>query len=347
MATTRPFPTLERPPIGRTRSTTSAFRVHASSLSRSRSATTSHTRVTSSAPSPLNKVHSLSSMLFHRLKDTASSPTTKRSLAGLPSLNIPGNIHREFSPSPTESSPLRSAYTWKSESCGTPLPYWAYYYDDWRSDSEDGEDVDLVVNNAVGFREKHHFNTLHGMKVHPYGNETPYMQTYEPMTLERYVFSPFTIWSISFNIVISDRYTDDLLQRINPTGTPAFKFSSRAPTLVLDLGCGQGRWVLEAATYWREFGTKVVGFDLVDISTEYVERKRNVPENVQFVRGNLYASIFFDRPNRLTDYSFYTAALDTNFRSRTIHSSLLGWPILVFAFHSTGGISSCVRFAAS
>jgi hypothetical protein len=198
MATVRPFPTLERPPIGRTRSTTSAFRVHASSLTRSRSATTSHTRVASSTPSPLNKVHSLSSMLFHRLKDTASSPTTKRSLA----LIIPGNIRRDFSPSPIEGSPLRSAYTWKSEGFGTPLPYWAYYYDDWRDDdSDDDEDVDLVVNNAVGFREKHRFNTLHGMKVHPYNNEAPYMQTYEPMVLERFVF-PLSLYHL-FNLSLS------------------------------------------------------------------------------------------------------------------------------------------------
>lgn len=49
---------------------------------------------------------------------------------------------------------------------------------------------------------------------------------------------------------------------------------------VLDLGCGQGTWVCQAADAWKHSGTIVTGLDLVDVVIEE-------HENAKFVRGNL------------------------------------------------------------
>ncbi len=58
---------------------------------------------------------------------------------------------------------------------------------------------------------------------------------------------------------------------------------------MLDLGCGRGHWLLDAADFW--FYTEFIGFDLVDILLPEVEQKANV----RLVRGNLYAvSSLFD-----------------------------------------------------
>ena len=40
---------------------------------------------------------------------------------------------------------------------------------------------------------------------------------------------------------VSDRYTGELLSRLNPTGSPSFHdYGDNPPSSVLDLGCGQG-----------------------------------------------------------------------------------------------------------
>jgi ubiquinone/menaquinone biosynthesis C-methylase UbiE len=75
-----------------------------------------------------------------------------------------------------------------------------------------------------------------------------------------------------------------LLKRLNENGTPTFHdYGAEPPMHVLDLGCGQGTWVIEAATAWQYAGTTVTGFDLVDL----VGKSAKVPENVSWRRGNL------------------------------------------------------------
>jgi ubiquinone/menaquinone biosynthesis C-methylase UbiE len=85
----------------------------------------------------------------------------------------------------------------------------------------------------------------------------------------------------------SDRYTHSLFQKINQNGTPLFGTYRNPPSNALDLGCGPGYWVLDAAAAWRAAGTKVVGLDLVDVfDEEWMSEKASMP-NVEFVRGNL------------------------------------------------------------
>ncbi|KAF8884089.1 hypothetical protein CPB84DRAFT_1750517 [Gymnopilus junonius] len=56
----------------------------------------------------------------------------------------------------------------------------------------------------------------------------------------------------------NDRLTGELLARINPTASPSFyNYGNTPPTSVLDLGCGQGYWVVDAASPGKAMGQKV------------------------------------------------------------------------------------------
>ena len=57
---------------------------------------------------------------------------------------------------------------------------------------------------------------------------------------------------------------------------------------VLDLGCGFGRWVVNAAMTWKSFGTHVTGFDLMDVPKLNSELDGASLKNITWVRGNLY-----------------------------------------------------------
>ncbi|KAG9225594.1 hypothetical protein CCMSSC00406_0003097 [Pleurotus cornucopiae] len=105
--------------------------------------------------------------------------------------------------------------------------------------------------------------------LHPYTSEAPYMQAYDPPFLER----QFT----------------RLLQRLSPRESPCFHdYGRHPPAHVLDLGCGTGTWALEAASHWKAHGTRITGFDLVDIARDEWGRARdaNATQNLRFVRGN-------------------------------------------------------------
>jgi SAM-dependent methyltransferase len=107
------------------------------------------------------------------------------------------------------------------------------------------------------------------MKLHPYHQDVPYMQAYDPILLD------------------SDRYSDLLLRRLNH-GYPSFHhYGKNPPATVLDLGCGPGHWVLHAATVWKT--SQVTGLDLVDLALPGFE----TTENANFVLGNFLA---FDLP---------------------------------------------------
>ncbi|EGO31078.1 hypothetical protein SERLADRAFT_412541 [Serpula lacrymans var. lacrymans S7.9] len=117
---------------------------------------------------------------------------------------------------------------------------------------------------TVGFDERKYFLHKRGLKHHPYSrDEVPYMQAYNPTLLD------------------NDRFTEILIQRLNPNGSPSFhNYGKTPPSNILDLGCGTGRWVLDTATVWRE--SKVTGLDIVDV----IDDPKFAPNNVYWVRAN-------------------------------------------------------------
>jgi ubiquinone/menaquinone biosynthesis C-methylase UbiE len=86
----------------------------------------------------------------------------------------------------------------------------------------------------------------------------------------------------------SDRFTEILLRQLNSNRSPTFHDYGLTPPLnILDLGCGHGGWVVEAATAWKNFGTKVTGFDLVDVASRSGEADEASLDNITWVQGNL------------------------------------------------------------
>ncbi|KAJ7902560.1 hypothetical protein B0H14DRAFT_1140066 [Mycena olivaceomarginata] len=103
-------------------------------------------------------------------------------------------------------------------------------------------------------------------------------------------------------LIESDRQTAELLRKVNATNTPSFhNYGGRPPRTVLDLGCGAGHWMLDAAMAWRNSGTQIIGFDMVDTTKGMwpVAQRQGIVDNIKFVRGN-----FVKQPLPFPDGSF-------------------------------------------
>ena len=93
----------------------------------------------------------------------------------------------------------------------------------------------------------------------------------------------------------SDYQTYQLLSKLMRADSPTFhNFGKKPPADVLDLGCGEGFWVLHAAKLWKSNNTRVVGLDLIDMHTNeagevhpHLEPVQH-PKNVAWERANLY-----------------------------------------------------------
>ncbi|KII85041.1 hypothetical protein PLICRDRAFT_45153 [Plicaturopsis crispa FD-325 SS-3] len=89
------------------------------------------------------------------------------------------------------------------------------------------------------------------------------------------------------------KYSSELLDFDNWDQMFMFPFSltihqfSKPPSTVLDLGCGGGRWCVEAAKQWPE--TTIVGFDIQDIQPKLhgLEFYKDIAPRIKWVRGNL------------------------------------------------------------
>ncbi|KAK0497462.1 hypothetical protein EDD18DRAFT_154770 [Armillaria luteobubalina] len=88
-----------------------------------------------------------------------------------------------------------------------------------------------------------------------------------------------------------DRLTTDLLQEL--IGSPSFhKYDTNPPATVLDLGCGQGYWMLHAAIAWKSYGARITGLDMVDLTRPLHDLAvpHGVVDNISFVEGNFITS---------------------------------------------------------
>ncbi|KAI1793140.1 S-adenosyl-L-methionine-dependent methyltransferase [Ganoderma leucocontextum] len=127
------------------------------------------------------------------------------------------------------------------------------------------------------------------MPHHPFPPEdAPYMQAYSQVLLE------------------NDYQTHQLLSKLMRADSPTFhNFGKKPPADVLDLGCGEGFWVLHAAKLWKSNNTRVVGLDLIDMHTNeagevhpHLEPVQS-PKNVVWERAN-----FVKHPLPFPDNSF-------------------------------------------
>ncbi|KAJ4478339.1 hypothetical protein J3R30DRAFT_3703076 [Lentinula aciculospora] len=103
-------------------------------------------------------------------------------------------------------------------------------------------------------------------------------------------------------LLVSDKGTNTLLRRLNSTNTPSFcHFGNDPPSSVLDLGSGQGHWILEAAIHWKGYGTQFTGVDIADTMKVLrpLAAKNGVSGNIKFVRSN-----FLKRPLPFPEQSF-------------------------------------------
>ncbi|KAK7465559.1 hypothetical protein VKT23_005534 [Stygiomarasmius scandens] len=201
----------------------------------------------------------------------------KRSLNGLRLLNdateppLPPSIALPYSPAPSDTSFSDSSHTLLNSSNASSVS-------SSRAPSEEQhvtfprvstvlDDEDLEDKSAVEkYTEKNGWLERRMTRLHRYGSEAPYMLSYDSVMLE------------------NDRHFYMLLRRVNPMGTPSFynylQNGTVAPSSALDLGCGAGHWILDAATHWKH--AQIVGFDLVDVTLPEVHER----ENIKFVRGN-------------------------------------------------------------
>lgn len=77
-----------------------------------------------------------------------------------------------------------------------------------------------------------------------------------------------------------------LLRRITPNHGPSFHdYGERPPARVLDLGCGRGDWIVDAAGSWPN--THFTGLDLVRIASASWELDSSVIENIDWVQHDM------------------------------------------------------------
>ncbi|KAJ7070557.1 hypothetical protein C8F01DRAFT_1106869 [Mycena amicta] len=106
--------------------------------------------------------------------------------------------------------------------------------------------LDVDPKDRPQFQPKDHWRIQHKVKLHPYP-DAPYMQSFEATALD------------------NERYSHELLRRLLPDASPTFHdYKRNPPQSVLELGCGIGSWLQDAARLWRT--TQFVGFDLVNVA---------------------------------------------------------------------------------
>ncbi|KAH8834805.1 hypothetical protein DL96DRAFT_1571791 [Flagelloscypha sp. PMI_526] len=86
-----------------------------------------------------------------------------------------------------------------------------------------------------------------------------------------------------------DELTHGLLRQLTIANSPSFHaYGNFAPTAVLDVGCGEGHWLLDAAVAWANHGTRITGIDAVDVTKSMWPRAASlrVKDSIQVLRSN-------------------------------------------------------------
>ncbi|THH33148.1 hypothetical protein EUX98_g1041 [Antrodiella citrinella] len=214
---------------------------------------------------PSSEQHSLSNISLisnATVRPAYKQPKHKRSLAKLLDLTLPGSARSSEDSTPNGTPDLSSSN--ESDGSSGLLHTSSTVSDDEdeeETSSEDEEDYYLIS------RLRQRGDMLH----HRFSKDVaPYMQAYSTSSLN------------------NDYYAYDLYHRLSPTGSPSFHdYGHKPPRHVLDLGCGEGYWAAEAATTWKEAGTKVTAFDLVDLGSAVRKSiEPDVAKKMKWMKGN-------------------------------------------------------------
>ncbi|KAF4612428.1 hypothetical protein D9613_004190 [Agrocybe pediades] len=218
------------------------------------------------------------------LDATTKSPLSlkkKRSMASIFTVtpaNISDNIN-DSAPSTPRSPNLLSPTTSEHGSGSTPnsnSPRKSVSFEGNHAD-DTTEDVPVTDRNpTMNFTARNRWLKRQNMKLHPYRNESNYLQAYDATTLE------------------SDRCADLLLRRLSH-GSPSFyHYGDKPPATALDLGCGEGNWVIWAASIWPS--THITGLDMVDVTLPAFQ----TVDNINFIQANFLTKLPF--PSKSFEY---------------------------------------------
>jgi len=166
---------LQKPTHGTCATVHIQLRSHFQSLTQYLPAKSLHSRA---FHSNLPAIHSPSTMVLSQRNEC--NPTTRRK----PSLISPPSLPaiNETSSSP-EDSPSKGR---SAEGCGTDASPCKLY--ETGEGEEGGTDDDYEDDGIDRFRRRKYFLTRHGMMLHPYDHEAPYMQAYDPVSLDKWAF---------------------------------------------------------------------------------------------------------------------------------------------------------------
>jgi len=115
------------------------------------------------------------------------------------------------------------------------------------------------------FHRLKEFQYRHGQRLHPYDNDkAPY-----PLSYDKYILEIESL---------DNRLTQHLRDSVS------FVPFEEQPKRALDLGCGIGIWVIDAAKEWTE--CELVGFDLVDIQISQELLHPSVAHRIEWRHGN-------------------------------------------------------------
>ncbi|KAG8949149.1 hypothetical protein FRC03_000416 [Tulasnella sp. 419] len=163
-------------------------------------------------------------------------------------------------------------------------------YDSETEVEDDDDEVDSgvdftddITQPPPGWKPSREFNLVdpavrRGSKVvSQEAYEVPYPVSYDKVMME------------------NDDHAYELIKALTPnrTGLSFHQFQKHPPS-VLDLGCGEGRWILEAATHWKH--TRFTGLDLMDIQPDLSHKYfDDVRDRVKWVHSNfLHYRLPFD-----------------------------------------------------
>ncbi|KAG8989439.1 hypothetical protein FRB94_007480 [Tulasnella sp. JGI-2019a] len=148
--------------------------------------------------------------------------------------------------------------------------------EDWEnmeSDSDDDDDDDMMmVPDNMEFPKSFQppeltvRNGSRQLRCMPW--EIPYPLSYDKVLMD------------------ADDHTHELVKALIPTRNGlSFHEFAKSPSAILDLGCGEGRWVVEAAAQWKN--ARIVGLDLMDIQYELSGKCfDDVRDRIQWVQTN-------------------------------------------------------------